>query len=132
MTKTVITLETDAGVRSMVGDPLRREGHAVVGARGVEGTERTVVVRRADLLLADPAGRDRTRAMQLFSRFGDRLGGRIRVMLFTAHLLSGERVRALGCADVRARPFEIFEIEERLRAVDQSGADSSARESSAA
>lgn len=123
MTKTVIILETDADVRSMVGDLLRSEGYAVVEARGIEEAERAVEARRADLLLADSAGQDRTQAMELFSAFGSRLGGRIRVVLFTAHLLSGEQARALGCADVLAKPFEIEEI---LRAVDQSAAVSSA------
>lgn len=123
MNRTVVLVESDSAVRSMVGELLRSEDYAVVEARDIGEAQSAVDAPCVDLVLADSAGPDRGEAMELFSEFGDRLGGRTRVVLCTAHPLSSEEARALGCADVLAKPFE---IEELLHVVESSIAVSSA------
>lgn len=117
MTTTVVLLEGDSDVRSMVGVLLRSSGHDVVEARDPVEAEHVVEARRVDVLLADSAGSDPSAAMELFSGFGRRLGGKTRVVLFTAHAVSRSQARALGCAEILTKPFDIGDL---LRLIDRS------------
>ncbi len=76
-------------------------------------------------MLADSGEGTTEAATRAYWRYCRAIGDRVPMIVFTAHRLSGEETRELGCAAVLAKPFDIEQllglIEEHLSPDDTSG-----------
>ena len=76
-------------------------------------------------MLAASGEGTREAAMLAYRRYCRAIGDRAPMIVFTAHRLSREETRELGCAAVLAKPFDIEQllgpIEEQLNSDDTPG-----------
>lgn len=110
MPHTVLLYEDNATIRELVSALLVDEGYVVRVAGGLAEVEALVSEGGISLVLADSGEGAREAAMRAYRRYCRAIGDRVPMIVFTAHRLSGEETRELGCVAVLAKPFDIDQL----------------------
>jgi CheY-like chemotaxis protein len=125
MPHTILLCEDNRAIRELVSSLLVDEGYAVREVGELAEADALVGEGEISLVLADSGEGTREAATRAYRCYCRAIGDRVPMIVFTAHRLSVEETRELGCAAVLAKPFDIEQllslIEERLSAGDTSG-----------
>ena len=113
----ILIAEDDAIIADGLARSLRQGGYAVDWARDGADAESALVATSYDLLILD-LGLPRLPGLEVLKRLRAR-GTQMPVLILTALDGTGDRVRGLdlGADDYMAKPFELAELEARVRAL---------------
>ena len=117
----ILVAEDDAILADAVQRSLRQSGHAVDWVQNGAQAENAVQVENFDLLILD-LGLPKRSGLDVLKRLRSR-DSRLPVLILTAADGVGDRVRGLdaGADDYLAKPFDIAELEARVRALTRRG-----------
>ena len=117
----ILVAEDDAVLAEAVQRSLRQSGHAVDWVQNGAQAEDAVQVENFDLLILD-LGLPKKSGLDVLKRLRAR-DSRLPVLILTASDGVSERVRGLdaGADDYLAKPFDIAELEARVRALVRRG-----------
>jgi two-component system OmpR family response regulator len=117
----ILVAEDDAVLAQAVQRTLRHAGHAVDWVQNGAQAEDAVQVENFDLLILD-LGLPRKSGLDVLKRLRAR-DSRLPVLILTAADGVGDRVRGLdaGADDYLAKPFDVAELEARVRALARRG-----------
>ncbi len=110
MQHTILLFEDNAHIREIVSSLLKEEGYGLVQTTSLEEAERRVAEGGISLVLADSGEATRQGALKAYQRYCEVIGSRVPMIVFTAHRLTEEETKDLGCAGVLAKPFDIDEL----------------------
>ena len=116
MAATVLVLEKDAGLRSLVTDLLAIDDYRVTWARTFEEARSVVDREEVHLVLSDSGSSDLETSRENYRTYGEVIGAKAPVVLFTGHPITREEAVNLGCADVISKPFDLDDLYHRVRA----------------
>jgi two-component system OmpR family response regulator len=113
----ILIAEDDAIIADGLSRTLRQGGYAVDWARDGVDAESALLTTTYDLLILD-LGMPRLSGLEVLKRLRAR-DSRLPVLILTALDGTGDRVRGLdlGADDYMAKPFELAELEARVRAL---------------
>ena len=113
----ILIAEDDAIIADGLSRSLRQAGYAVDWARDGVDAESALLTTTYDLLILD-LGLPRLSGLEVLKRLRSR-DNRLPVLILTALDGTGDRVRGLdlGADDYMAKPFELAELEARVRAL---------------
>lgn len=113
----ILIAEDDAIIADGLSRSLRQAGYAVDWARDGLDAESALLTTTYDLLILD-LGLPRLSGLEVLKRLRAR-DSRMPVLILTALDGTGDRVRGLdlGADDYMAKPFELAELEARVRAL---------------
>lgn len=113
----ILIAEDDAIIADGLSRSLRQAGYAVDWARDGVDAESALLTTTYDLLILD-LGLPRLSGLEVLKRLRAR-DNRLPVLILTALDGTGDRVRGLdlGADDYMAKPFELAELEARVRAL---------------
>jgi two-component system OmpR family response regulator len=113
----ILIAEDDAIIADGLSRSLRQAGYAVDWARDGVDAESALLTTTYDLLVLD-LGLPRLSGLEVLKRLRAR-DSRLPVLILTALDGTGDRVRGLdlGADDYMAKPFELAELEARVRAL---------------
>jgi two-component system OmpR family response regulator len=113
----ILIAEDDAIIADGLSRSLRQAGYAVDWARDGVDAESALLTTTYDLLILD-LGLPRLSGLEVLKRLRAR-DSRLPVLILTALDGTGDRVRGLdlGADDYMAKPFELAELEARVRAL---------------
>ncbi len=121
---TILLYEDNPAIGELIASLLEDEGYAVREVGGLAEADALVSEGGISLVLADSGEGTREAALRAYRRYCRLLGDRVPMIVFTAHRLSTEETRVLGCAAVLAKPFDIEQllslIEDQLNTDDTS------------
>ena len=112
----VLLIEYDPDIAELVVEVLEDEGYTVRAAGTLDHALALVRAHNFDLMLVDGLSPNGEQAYANALRVLHAAGG-TPVVLFTAHHHDPERVRAAGFADLIAKPFDLDQLVERVRAL---------------
>src|SRR5438128_7820883 len=117
----ILVAEDDAVLADAVQRSLRQSGHAVDWVQNGAQAEDAVQVERFDLLILD-LGLPKKSGLDVLKRLRAR-DSRLPVLILTAADGVSDRVRGLdaGADDYLAKPFDLAELEARVRALTRRG-----------
>ena len=107
MPHTILLFEDDPTIRALVSELLAEEGYGVLHAGSLREAEGMLGRGGVGLVLADSGEATGEAALAAYRRFCGSIGGRAPTIVFTAHRLTEEETRGLGCAAVLPKPFDI-------------------------
>ncbi len=110
MPHTILLYEDNATIRVLVSELIIEEGYVVREARSLQEAEALVASGGISLVLADSGEGTREAAMVAYQRYCRAIGGRVPMIVFTAHRLTQEETRELGCASLLPKPFDIDQL----------------------
>jgi DNA-binding response OmpR family regulator len=114
----ILLIEDHAGLRTMVAGYLTSRGFAVDEAGSVDEVRAAMAVTSYDALVLD-LGLPDGDGIKLLEEARRRTSGAVPVIVMTARDALDDRVRGLnaGADDYIVKPFDLIELEARLRAV---------------
>jgi DNA-binding response OmpR family regulator len=114
----ILLIEDHAALREMVAGHLTGRGFAVDEAASAEDARAALAVTSYDALVLD-LGLPDADGIRLLEETRRRTGGTVPVIIVTARDALDDRVRGLnaGADDYVVKPFDLVELEARLRAV---------------
>jgi two-component system response regulator QseB len=114
----ILLIEDHAALREMVAGHLSARGFAVDEAAGAEEARAALSVTSYDAMVLD-LGLPDTDGIDLLEETRKRTSGAVPVIIVTARDALDDRVRGLnaGADDYIVKPFNLVELEARLRAV---------------
>ncbi len=114
MRPTILLFEDDPDIRRLVIDLLGEEGYDVYPVFSLGQAARIAQSVRFDLFLADSDVPVKEVAMERLRLWCEHTDGQVPVIAFTAHNISREEARSLGCADAVPKPFDVDELLSRI------------------
>ena len=114
LSHSILLFEDDADIRRLVAELLKEQGYTVYPASSLEQAGVIADTVEVGLVLADTAGTNREHAIRNLRRYCEQIGPKAPVIVFTAHDISLEDARGIGCADVLTKPFDIDELLRRV------------------
>jgi two-component system, OmpR family, response regulator QseB len=114
----ILLIEDHAALREMVAGHLGARGFAVDEAASADEARAALAVTSYDALVLD-LGLPDADGLKLLEEMRGRAGGAVPVIIATARDALDDRVRGLnaGADDYIIKPFDLIELEARLRAV---------------
>ena len=115
-TATVLVVEDDADISTVIHAALQRSGHAVVNVPDGRGAIRGLFETRPDLVILD-IGLPDLDGFEVLERFRD--ASDVPILMLTARGREADKVRALdaGADDYLTKPFGTAELSSRVQAL---------------